>query len=155
MSHKEVDIFRDTPVRYMGYANEVGEAFRPIFPRFVVPSYGLAFLYVGADSLSKTKDTHSRGGSTEVTIGTFVDVLVWQTLASVLIPGKLINMVTAFSTKAVSNSTLPMRSTALARYLPTAIGLACIPLIIKPIDAGVDLLMDSTIRKVVPHDKSE
>jgi fission process protein 1 len=27
-STQEVDLFRDTPVRYMGYANEVGEAFR-------------------------------------------------------------------------------------------------------------------------------
>ena len=25
---KEVDIYRDTPLRLMGYANEVGEAFR-------------------------------------------------------------------------------------------------------------------------------
>ena len=24
----EVDIYRDTPLRFMGYANEVGEAFR-------------------------------------------------------------------------------------------------------------------------------
>jgi fission process protein 1 len=151
MAKKEVDIFRDTPLRYVGYANEVGEAFRPIFPRFVVPSYGLAFLYVGADSISKTKYTYDRGSSMEVTVGTFVDVLVWQTLASVLIPGKVINMVTAFSTQAVSNSTLPRRYTHRARYLPTAVGLAFIPLIIKPIDHGVDLLMDSTLRKVVPH----
>ena len=25
---KEVDIYRDTPVRFLGYANEVGESFR-------------------------------------------------------------------------------------------------------------------------------
>ena len=82
-------------------------------------------------------------------MGTFVDVLVWQTLASVLIPGKVINVVTAFSTKAVSNLTLPKRNTALARYLPTAIGLACIPLIIKPIDHAVDAAMDASLRPYV------
>ena len=27
---KAVDIYRDTPVRFMGYANEVGEAFRAL-----------------------------------------------------------------------------------------------------------------------------
>ena len=27
---KEVDIYRDTPVRLLGYANEVGEAFRAL-----------------------------------------------------------------------------------------------------------------------------
>ena len=26
----EVDIYRDTPVRFLGYANEVGEAFRAL-----------------------------------------------------------------------------------------------------------------------------
>lgn len=30
------DIFRDTWVRYLGYANEFGESFRPLFPRLVV-----------------------------------------------------------------------------------------------------------------------
>jgi fission process protein 1 len=28
----EVDLYRDTNVRYLGYANEVGESFRFIFP---------------------------------------------------------------------------------------------------------------------------
>ena len=27
---KEVDIYRDTPLRLLGYANEVGEAFRAL-----------------------------------------------------------------------------------------------------------------------------
>ena len=30
---KEVDIYRDTPVRLLGYANEVGEAFRALPPQ--------------------------------------------------------------------------------------------------------------------------
>ena len=86
----------------------------------------------------------------KVTTATFVDVLVWQTLASVLIPGKVINMVTAFSTQATSNVALQKKRPFLARYLPTAVGLACIPLIINPIDHVVDKLMDSTLRKVMP-----
>ena len=28
----EVDIYRDSPLRYLGYANECGEAFRPLVP---------------------------------------------------------------------------------------------------------------------------
>ena len=39
----EVDLWRDTPVRYMGYANEVGEAFAAFLPGWGVPaSYGVA-----------------------------------------------------------------------------------------------------------------
>ena len=52
---KEVDIYRDTPVRFMGYANEVGESFRYQFPKFVLPSYGIAFAYCFADTFDKTK----------------------------------------------------------------------------------------------------
>lgn len=49
----EPDLFRDTPVRLLGYANEVGEAFRPILPRFVGPSYAIATLYMVADTADK------------------------------------------------------------------------------------------------------
>ena len=39
----EVDLWRDTPVRYMGYSNEVGEAFAAFLPGWGVPaSYGVA-----------------------------------------------------------------------------------------------------------------
>jgi len=44
---QEVDIYRDTPVRLLGYANEVGEAFRAlIHVNWVRASYGVASLYV-------------------------------------------------------------------------------------------------------------
>jgi len=39
----EVDLYRDTPLRYMGYSNEVGEAFVAFLPEWGVPaSYGVA-----------------------------------------------------------------------------------------------------------------
>ena len=39
----EVDLYRDTPLRYMGYSNEVGEAFVAFLPSWGVPaSYGVA-----------------------------------------------------------------------------------------------------------------
>ncbi len=44
---QEVDIYRDTPVRLLGYANEVGEAFRAlVHVNWVRASYGVASLYV-------------------------------------------------------------------------------------------------------------
>lgn len=50
----EVDIWRDTPVRYLGYANEVGEACRAFLPGWGVPaSYALAISYVLADTADK------------------------------------------------------------------------------------------------------
>ena len=49
----EVDIWRDTPVRLLGYTNEVGESFRYVFPKGVIPSYVIAFGYVLADTQDK------------------------------------------------------------------------------------------------------
>ena len=50
-----MDIWRDTPLRLLGYANEVGESFRYVFPRLVVPSYAVAFGYVLADTQDKAR----------------------------------------------------------------------------------------------------
>uniref|UniRef100_V5HV85 Mitochondrial fission process protein 1 n=1 Tax=Ixodes ricinus TaxID=34613 RepID=V5HV85_IXORI len=44
---KEVDIYRDTPVRLLGYANELGEAFRSLVHVNVVRlTYAVASAYV-------------------------------------------------------------------------------------------------------------
>lgn len=147
-----VDVFRDTWVRYMGYANEVGEAFGPQFPKFVRPSYGIAFAYVGADALDKTVKAVQRGESNTEVVRTGVDALLWQTLASVLIPGKVIHLVTASAVKLMQADTKVIKSLPLKvrTWYPTVIGLAAIPLIIHPIDTAVDLLFDNTLRKWWP-----
>ena len=49
----KIDIWRDTGLRYLGYANEVGESFRHVVPKLVRPSYGVAFGYVFCDSCDK------------------------------------------------------------------------------------------------------
>lgn len=75
------------------------------------------------------------------------DVFVWQMLASVIIPGFVINRITwGAGIFAKRSKNLP----GIARkWLPTCIGLAAIPLIIKPIDNAVDHAMDRTYRKYV------
>ena len=93
---KEVDIYRDTPVRLLGYANEVGEAFRALVNvKFVYASYGLASAYVLADTYDKASKAKkvlgdSEGAMSKVGVAAF-DTLVWQALASVIIPGFTIN----------------------------------------------------------------
>ncbi|XP_035125470.1 mitochondrial fission process protein 1 isoform X2 [Callithrix jacchus] len=59
----ERDLYRDTWVRYLGYANEVGEAFRSLVPAAVVwLSYGVASSYVLADAIDKGKKAGEVGG---------------------------------------------------------------------------------------------
>lgn len=82
---KEKNIFRDTVLRFLGYANEVGESFRYQLPRMVRPSYIVAFSYVGADALycayrHSEKNQKTIGNKVERVHAAVVgfDALVWQ-----------------------------------------------------------------------------
>ncbi|XP_066545496.1 mitochondrial fission process protein 1 [Amia ocellicauda] len=148
---KELDIYRDTWVRFLGYANEVGEAFRALVPMGMVwASYAIATAYVTADAVDKGKKAAKEHGgnpgkNTRVAVAV-VDTFVWQALASVTIPGFTINRVCAASLYLLGRTTrwpLPVR-----KWTTTAIGLSTIPFIITPIDRSVDYLLDSSLRRV-------
>ena len=145
MAKNEVDLYRDTWVRYFGYANEVGEALGPVYRRVVTPSYGVAFGYVFADTVDKIGKKRSENASTNEVVRSGVDCLLWQTLASVLIPGKIINVIANSSAGALKkNASAPV---LVKKWGPTALGLAAIPLIIHPIDTAVDYAFDNTLRE--------
>lgn len=140
------DPWRDTPLRFAGYANEVGEAFRPLVNhRWVMGSYACSMAYVVGDTYHKTviarERALSRGAHPLADMcTTAVDVLAWQSLASVAIPGLAINRIVALSRHAL------LRAGRTPGLAPTAIGLASIPLIIKPIDQATDAAFDSFLR---------
>uniref|UniRef100_A0A1I7TJB5 Mitochondrial fission process protein 1 n=1 Tax=Caenorhabditis tropicalis TaxID=1561998 RepID=A0A1I7TJB5_9PELO len=149
---KDTDIFRDTPVRFLGYANEVGEAFRSLVKPVVVKfSYVVAFGYVAADSVDKglkeSKKSHaSEAEKTKKVAIASVDTVLWQTFASVLIPGFTINRFCYFTNILLQKSTkLP---TTLRKWTVTCLGLATIPFIVHPIDSFVEEAMNKTARKV-------
>jgi len=144
---KEVDIYRDTPLRLVGYANEVGEAFRSlIHVRWVRLSYGVASGYVLADTLDKAKKMAAHPGSDnkKVAVAAF-DTLLWQALASVIVPGFTINRVCALSLIGLARA-LPQVSLTARKWAVTGIGLGIIPFIVHPIDNGVHVAMDHTTR---------
>ncbi|XP_013859135.1 mitochondrial fission process protein 1 [Austrofundulus limnaeus] len=148
---KAVDIYRDTWVRFLGYANEVGESFRALVPVSLVwATYAVSTAYVTADAVDKGKKaavTHGDhpGKTTRVAVAV-VDTFVWQALASVIIPGFTINRVCAASLYLLGRTTKwPL---SVRKWTTTAIGLTAIPFIITPIDRSVDLLLDSSLRKL-------
>ena len=96
----------------------------------------IAFAYV----LGDTQDKARKASPSEKYIQAF-DTLIWQSLASVIIPGYTINRVVHVTKKYI---TYP--NPTLKRVVPTSIGLAMIPVIIHPIDNAVDYLLDSIIR---------
>jgi len=153
---KEVDIFRDTLLRYAGYANEVGEAFRALTPKvFVHGTYVVASAYVLADATDKAIKANKKPYADDskrtaaVAVG-FVDSLVWQAFASVIVPGFTINRTCAGSLWTMEK-VIPKVPLTTRKWITTFIGLGMIPLIIHPIDNGVHYVMDQSIRKAYPN----
>jgi len=153
VSKKEVDIYRDTPLRYLGYANEVGEAFRAlVHVNWVKLSYGVASVYVLADTNDKAQKM-SRSlpadddSKTKKVAFAAVDTLLWQALASVIIPGFTINRICAASLYTMGRA-IPNVSLNSRKWATTAIGLGVIPFIVHPIDSFVHIAMDKTTRQI-------
>ncbi|VIO88341.1 Uncharacterized protein BM_BM5767 [Brugia malayi] len=147
----EMDIYRDTAVRFLGYANEVGEAFRAWVPTNAVRiSYVVAMGYVFSDTADKSRKTYQLNYLNckeryRAVAFRAVDTLIWQSLASVVIPGFMINRVCYLSIKLLTRSTKwPLK---VQKLTSTVIGLCTIPFIVKPIDTAVEIGMQSSIRK--------
>ena len=135
----DMDALREGPVRLIGYSNEVGEAFRPLVPRWVVNStYAAAGTYVVADAAWRSGTLPTTSARTPLLEA--ADTFTWQMLASVFIPGFTINRVVWAAS----------RFTAAGSRIPTLTGLGCIPLIVKPIDMGVDWLLETCLRPLYP-----
>jgi fission process protein 1 len=175
---KEVDIYRDTLLRYAGYLNEVGEAFRPIVPgQLVTISYALALTYVMADALDKgslTAKIPRNVGLSGCGLAAVIDTLTFQLVASIIIPGFTINRWVALSTYLVSEQIdvasklaanldvstdaaigslagVDITCNSIAEKIPTALGLALIPLIVKPIDGVTEQFLDSVVRPAIQN----
>ncbi|XP_012287949.1 mitochondrial fission process protein 1 [Orussus abietinus] len=145
---KEKDLYRDTSVRYLGYTNEVGEAFRCIVPKPVVwLSYIVASGYVLADTIDKGLKAYrhdSEEGRNKRVFLSMSDTLLWQSFASVIIPGITINRLCASVRYALHRS---KSSVLRSPWISTAAGLISIPVIIHPIDLGVEEVMNLTFRQ--------
>lgn len=152
--NKEFNVFRDTPVRYLGYCNEVGESFRYQFPRFVTPSYIISFGYCCADAGQAGWRVWSSSSTDEPTrqsesLRAMVDTVVWQSTASVLVPGFTINCLVKASRWIVRRPPVQAALPAVVfQWFPTAMGLGSIPFIVHPIDHMTDILLDETLRKI-------
>ena len=141
---KNVDPYRETSLRYMGYANELGEAYTSYLPEWGLPaSYCVAASYVMFDTIDKGQkafDAAEEEDKLTDTLRISTETLTWQMLASVFWPGSIIRVIVNMAAHMAGND---------HQFLPTLVGLAAIPLIIKPIDTTVDKLMETSISKVI------
>lgn len=143
-AYKNVDPYRETSLRYMGYANELGEAFTSYLPEWGLPaSYCIAASYVMFDTIDKGQKAFDAAEEEDKLIDTLrisTETLTWQMLASVFWPGSIIRVIVNMAAHMAGDD---------HQFIPTLVGLAAIPLIIKPIDTTVDKLMESSISKVI------
>lgn len=169
----KVDIYRDTVLRYAGYLNEVGEAFRPLVPGpLVILSYVLAISYVLADAISKGKETTDdprNAGISGCGLAAVTDTLAFQFIASIIIPGTIINrwvslvgyltfvsidvsgkissaLGVAHDAVMANVGGVDITCDSIATSAPTAMGLALIPFIVAPIDALTEKFLDEVVR---------
>jgi len=142
----EPDIYRDSLLRYCGYANEVGEAFRPLVPvELVYISYVVAIAYILADTFDKGSKGAAAGGVVFATLGA-LDTFLWQMLASVVFPSFCINRLVTLLISLQSTLDLPELLTN--EYVPTAAGLLAIPLLITPLDVLAHWVLNGSFRSV-------
>lgn len=128
-----------------GYSNELGESFRPLIDKKLVHgSYAVAIAYVFADTYDKSVKEFKKSQSVSKSAIVAGDVVIWQLLASVAIPGFTINRICWAVGKGIKEMKFKHKY---GKWLPTIVGLASIPFIIHPIDTGVDVLMDNSYRK--------
>ena len=162
VNSKKKDVFRDTYIRYMGYANEIGESFRPlIHVNFVHASYGIASGYVIADSIDKMYKANNKWNSMNNNIDNKmsfivkhgIDSLIWQSFASVIIPGITINRTVKLSSNIICKHNKLNNSIFIKKSFPTLIGLISIPFIIHPIDNFVHFVMNRTLRPYIKLNK--
>jgi fission process protein 1 len=157
---KEYDVFRDSLLRYMGYANECGEAFVAWLPVWGVPAtYGIAATYVLADTVDKgvKRWNKAEGASDRANQAAAVatETLTWQMLASVFWPGSFIRVVVATTNLALAKAdvsafdSLAAQGLDVERILPTLLGLAAIPFIVKPIDTTIDAAAEISFAKAL------
>ncbi|KAL5527131.1 hypothetical protein ACEPAG_5922 [Sanghuangporus baumii] len=136
--------------RYLAYSSDVGEAFRPVVPRWVVRSmYGVSWAYVAGDVSFETWKAKRRGPNpleaatlTEsqrlalaaVKRGTF------QVVASMAFPALTIHTLVRYSGRAISR--IPRLSPRTRSWGPTLIGLAAVPFLPyifdKPVEEATD-----------------
>eukprot|EP01063_Lacrimia_lanifica_P015868 TRINITY_DN22523_c0_g1_i1.p2 TRINITY_DN22523_c0_g1~~TRINITY_DN22523_c0_g1_i1.p2 ORF type:complete len:161 (+),score=61.15 TRINITY_DN22523_c0_g1_i1:73-555(+) len=145
------DIWRDSSLRYAGYVNEFGEAFRPLIPKSaVVASYVVAIGYAAGDSLDKGKAAYDQHGFRKGAQAGFTAAL-WQTLASVTIPAFFVNRQVAFTRSMLGKMSKPAGG-MLMRFGPTFSGLALIPVMPYLLDPPVDFVVEKVEETIFGKD---
>jgi fission process protein 1 len=135
--------------RFLAYASEAGESFRPIIPKYMVNfAYAASIIYVGADIAVHTHQMIRENKPRNEIILKTTDRTIWHSFASMLLPAFTVHAIVKYCGKGFNNLAYFNRYPRVRTWGPTMIALTSIPFIIHPIDHATDFVMDNTLRKL-------
>jgi len=136
--------------RLIAYTSDIGESVRPVVPASVVRlAYGITWAYVGVDVVYNTCEEKAKGSPPMAVLRTGVHALTFQSIASVLVPSVIIHQVVHSADNLTKRFPKFMAGGMVARWLPSLVGLAFIPLM-PFIDEPVEHLIDKGFDKAWP-----
>ncbi|XP_037916182.1 mitochondrial fission process protein 1-like isoform X1 [Hermetia illucens] len=134
------DPLRNTVLRYAGYAGVVAELFVCTFSRRTLRiSQHVTTGYILADVATKTVENFETCQQKSRSVWTLVDTLLWQSMATLLIPG--------FAAPRINNLLAKLLKGKSSDHIPPIVAAASLLVLSKPIDSAVDQLLDNTLRK--------
>jgi len=142
--------------RFLAYASEVGESFRPNIHRNIVRgSYALSLGYVASDVFVKSHDTYKTTHDSKKTAIETTDSIIWHSFASMILPAVTIHSIVKYTGKFINKANLLRSFPRFRGWLPTLIGLSSIPFIIHPLDHATDFAMDNTVRRLYRNENKK
>ncbi|KAG8982656.1 hypothetical protein FRB94_007990 [Tulasnella sp. JGI-2019a] len=140
--------------RYIAYTSDVGEAFRPMVPPWVVTGgYAISWLYLGGDvSYESYKAYHQGPSATEAanfSEPTRIAMIatkraLFQSIASMALPAFTIHTIVKRATKSFVN----VKNPRLKLWGPTCLGLSVVPALPYLFDKPVEHLTDKAFELV-------
>jgi len=140
--------------RGLAFSNEAAEAFKnqhPIFDKYGYKTlYAISFGFIGLDITYNTWKKKEYGN--RIMAYKAADLTAWHGLASLALPGIAVHKVVSTTKNYV---TMKQLTSSFARRSPIVAGLVAIPIVVPPIDHGVEWLFDKFIRPLYPSDVQE
>ncbi|KAG9219266.1 hypothetical protein CCMSSC00406_0001676 [Pleurotus cornucopiae] len=140
--------------RYIAYTSDIGEAFRPVVPPWMVTAaYGVSWLYLTGDVTYESYKAHRRGPTpveaahfSEATRITFVAVerACFQSIASMALPAFTIHTAVRMATGAFKN----VQNPRVKSWGPTVTGLAIVPVLPYLFDHPVESVTEKAFEWV-------
>jgi len=125
------------------YTSDLGESSRPLISHHTVEAlHFVTFAYIVGDVTYNAYHEYKQGGNTNEIAKVATRTFVFQTLASIVLPGAAIHHAMEFTERRIQTMTMNARA---HRFAPVIIGLSLIPvlpLIDHPLERAIEKVFD-------------